>query len=66
MLSIFFNLYSITTFASNFAMDYGFYILALGGDTTDPAAEGEFSTFDHPFYHGYIHTISAGSFNVNK
>jgi len=38
MLSIFFNLYSLTTFASNFAMDYGFYI-----DST-PISIGESNT----------------------
>ncbi len=45
---------------------YGYYILALGGDTTEAAASGQFSTALHPFYHGYVHTISAGGFGASK
>ena len=45
---------------------YGYYILTLGGDTTAAAAEGQFSTLLHPFYHGYIHTISSGNFQIGR
>ncbi len=45
---------------------YGYYILALGGDTNGAAAEGQFSTLLHPFYHGFQHTIQAGSMGVGR
>ena len=47
-------------------LNYNNFILGLGGDTDGVPAEGQLSTLSHPFYHGYSHTISAGSFGVER
>lgn len=50
--------------AIGYGMSYKNYMYTTGGELDGTQPEGSFSTSEYPFYNGYAHTISAGSFGT--